>query len=524
MAGDDDRRLESLLAGAASLLAEVAGPRAAAPPAGRPTGKDLRDEELRQVDAMQDLSGDGRVEVVIAADGMSVRAHLDPPTGAPSAVDEDVVLALLRERGVTTGIDRRAVREAVRKSSIERVIVRDAIVARGQKPVDEVPPGLAIERALLEKPAVDSAGDPGPVDFRALSAFVTLKAGAALARATPGRHGVMGVTVRGVAVPYGRLPDVSPRPGSNTRREGDTVVAACDGLFKTDAGFFRIDEVLEVPGDVDFSVGNIDFPGDVVIHGVIRNGFRVRAGRSLHCSRSIDASEVTTGGDLVTAQGIIGRRQAIIKSGGGITARFIENCVVEAAGTIRVQTGIMNSSMHTLDRLEMGDRGVIVGSIVVACDGVTTAQIGSSRSPRAEIRCGTDYLVDRKLAALRDHTIALTARLRQVEERKRREPGAAPGLGALADRIRGMIRGLNEAAGALVPALDRNAEARVSVRGSVYPGTVIEICRVSYVVPRPLSFVTFRLDRSAGRIVTMRYETRASARKPARSSPVHRVP
>jgi uncharacterized protein (DUF342 family) len=520
----EDRRLESLLAEAAGLLAEMGGTQPAAA-AGLPKGKELRDAELAQLDAMHDLSGDGRVEVAIAADGMSARAHFDPPTGERSAVDEDAVLALLRERGVTTGIDRRAIREAVAKCAVDRVMVRDAVIARGTKAVDEVPPGLAIVGELLKKPvpAADAAADAMSVDFRAMSAFVTVKAGDVLAQATQGRPGVMGATVRGTAVPYGHVPDVSPRAGRNTRREADAVVATCDGLLKTDKESFWVDEVLDVPGDVDYSVGNIDFPGDVVIHGVIRDGFRVRAGRSLYCSKSIDASEVTTGGDLVTAQGIIGRRQALIRSGGGISARFIENCVVEAAGAIRVQTGIMNSTLHTLGSVEMGDRGVIVGSIVEARDGVAAAQIGSSRSPRAEIRCGTDYTVDRKLTALRDRTIALAGRLRQLEERRRREPAAAASLGALAARIRATIRQMNEAAHELVPSLDKNENARVSVRGSVHPGTVIEICRVSLVVPKPVTFVTFRLDRREGRIVMDRFEaakpeTGGSARKPARPS------
>jgi uncharacterized protein (DUF342 family) len=258
----------------------------------------------------------------------------------------------------------------------------------------------------------------------------------------------------------------------------------------------------------------------------------VRAGRSLYCSKSIDASEVTTGGNLVTAQGIIGRRQAVIRSGGAIGARFIENCVVEAAGPIRVQTGVMNSSLHTLGFLEMGERGVIVGSIVEAREGVVAAQIGSSRSPRTEIRCGTDYTVDRQLVVLRDRTIALAGKLRQVEERRRREGANTASLDALAERIRAGIHRLNEAARDIVPGLDRNEDARVSVRGSVHPGTVIEICRVSLVVSRLMTFVTFRLDRREGRVVSGRYDHRGTAKppggaepkKPARSSGVNRTP
>jgi uncharacterized protein (DUF342 family) len=508
----EEHALDSLLADADGLLAELEGARTPeVVPSALTAGRDLREADLRLLDELQGPSADGHVEIVVAEDGMRALVHLDPPTGGRSPIEVDAVLQQLAEWGVTTGIDGKAIRDAVLKCNTERVPVHDVVAARGVKPVDEVGASIAIVEEIREQRR--AVPEDGPVDFRELSAFVTVKPGTILARVTPKREGVMGSTVRGAAVAFGRATVPSPKPGRNTRWEGGTVVAACHGVVRIAEDSFWVEEVLEVPGNVDFSVGNIDFPGDVIIRGEILDGFRIRAGRSLYCHKSIDASEITTGGDLVTAQGIIGRRQAVIRSGGGITARFIENCVVEAEGPIRVQTSVMNSSLHTLGSLELGDRGILVGSIVEAQDGVFAAQIGSTRSPRSEIRCGIDYTVDRRLARLRDQNIALAGRLRQVEEKQKRDPGSAPSLAPLADRIRATIHRLNDAAREIIPNLDRNEDARVSVRGTVFPGTLIEICRVSFVVSRSMTFVTFRLDRKDGRIVAERYEQRAPGRR-----------
>ncbi len=506
----EEHVLDSLLADADGLLAELEGARLpGAAPAALAAGRDLREAELRLLDELQSPTKDSHVEIVVAEDGMRVRMHLDPPTGERSPIDVDAVLQQLTERGVTTGVDGKVIRDAVLKCNTERVPVHDVVAARGVKPVDEVSASIAIVEEVRE-PRREEPED-GPVDFKELSPFVTVKEGTILARVSPKRPGVMGSTVRGTAVAYGKATVASPKPGRNTRWEGGAVVAACQGVVRIAEGSFWVEEVLEVPGNVDFSVGNIDFPGDVIIRGEILDGFRIRAGRSLYCQKSIDASEITTGGDLVTAQGIIGRRQAVIRSGGGIKARFIENCVVEAAGSIRVQTSVMNSSLHTLGSLELGDRGILVGSVVEAQDGVNTAQIGSSRSPRTEIRCGIDYTVDRRLARLRDQNIALAGRLRQIEEKQKRDPGSAASLTPLAERIRATIHRLNDAARDIIPRLDRNEDARVSIRGTVFPSSLIEIRRVSFVVSKAMSFVTFRLDRKDSRIVAGRYEQRAPA-------------
>ena len=79
-------------------------------------------------------------------------------------------------------------------------------------------------------------------------------------------------------------------------------------------------------------------------------------------------------------------------------------------------------------------------------------------------------------------------------------------LSPLRDKIKAAIHQLNESARALVSGLDRNDEAKISVRETVFPGTYMEICHISYFVTRPKRFVTFQLDKTSGQIIEKKYE------------------
>ena len=322
----------------------------------------------------------------------------------------------------------------------------------------------------------------------------------------PKQDGVMGWTVRGNAVAFGKQQIHFPRPGKNTAWDKGRVIAQCDGRFQTSRESLWVDEVLDILGDIDLKVGNIDFPGDVVIRGEIRDGFVVKAGKSILCMGCIGAARVDCVGDLVTEQGIVGKEKAVIRVGGAVEAKFLEGCALDAGGPVRVRTSIMNSSILTKDTLVMGDRGIIIGGIVKAQNGVSAVQIGAERGPRTEIHCGIDFKAEQKLVWIRDRNIALAFKLREIETKIKSSVKARDVLTLLREKIKAAIHQLNENARALVTDLDRNDAALVSARGDVYPGVYIEICHVSHFITRPRRFFSFRLDKEKGKIAETKWE------------------
>lgn len=510
MASGDDHAIENLIRGSQKLMRELVETGTEEPDAARlaaDIAANIQKEEMAALDTLETPPTDGRVEVSVSKDAMIAYATFHPPTEDRASLARDDVQKALDKAKVSTGIDWETITEAIHRCNTEKAVVGNVAAARGTAPTSAMPPFLIISRELKERRETEDTPD-GRIDFRERTPFTLVKKGDELAAWTLRREGRMGTSVRGVAVAYAKGTPTVVKPGKNTVEEGRKILAACDGRFQFTSEAFWVDEVLGVTGDVDYHTGNIDFPGDVIIEGDIRDGFNVKAGRSVFCRKSIEASRIDCRGDLITGQGVIGRRQAVIRVGGGLRAKFVEGCYIDAAGPILVQTSIMNSSVHTLDRVRMGDRGIIVGGLIYAQNGVWAAQVGTDRSPRTEIHCGIDYRVEQKLAWIRDKTIGLAMKLKEIETRMKGSPESAGRLGTLHGEVSAAIQRMNAQSQALAEKQDSNDKAEVLIRETVFPGTYIEICHVPHLVTLPMRCVVFRLDRAKGKIMASRLEKR----------------
>ena len=522
MPGGSDATLQKLIQVSEELIRDLEGESTADPASlARLLDAEASEQPAVPLESLAEVSSDGTFLVHVTANGMEARAWFHPPqgNGQPLALEE--VRRIVESTGIVFGVDWEAVKGCILTCNSERVDVTDVVIARARVPVPETPEYAVLsDRLVLPVRQEGPAGDR--VDFKELSLFTLVRKDEVLATPQPRSAGVMGTNVKGAAIPFTHDRTTHPRPGRNTLWKDGVVVAACDGRFQLNADSFWVDDILDVVGDVDLRVGNIDFPGDVVIRGEIRDGFTVRAGRSVLCTGCVGAARVTCGGDFVTQQGVVGKGKAVLMVGGAVEAKFLESCAVDAAGPVRIRTSVLNSTVHTSDRLELGERGIAIGGIIKAQNGVSAGQLGTDRGPRTEIYCGIDFRVEQKLVWIRDRNIALAHRLREVEAKMKADPRALPVLSPLRDRIRTAIHKLNEGARGLVGSLDRNEQAEVVVYGTVFPGAYLEICHVSHFLTRPVRRVSFRLDKAGGRILESRWEQRAgppAAARPTFSSP-----
>ena len=99
--------------------------------------------------------------------------------------------------------------------------------------------------------------------------------------------------------------EIRPRPGRDVRLPvGANTEIVANKLVSTSKGHIsyanhkvNIFQTYEVNGDVDFNTGNINFPGNVIIKGNVKNGFTVRAGGDVDISGNL-AGTVIIGGNL----------------------------------------------------------------------------------------------------------------------------------------------------------------------------------------------------------------------------------
>ena len=460
----------------------------------------IRQRFISSEDEALDIEIDGYVEIYTSEDEMKAEASFYPASEGKKPIDLYDVENPLRSKGIVHGIDWDVIKKVIFECNTEQVPITDMLIANGTKPINEVPEHLIVEETLLsQKKSLDL--ESIRVDFRQKSPFVLVKKGDGLARLVPQQEGVQGATIFGKVLPYISEKISKIEPGKNTELEEDRIVASRDGRFEYNNRVFWVNEVLTLERDIDYRTGNIDFPGDVIINGQIKDGFTVKSGGSVYCNTTMDASEVISAKDLVVRLGVIGRKTGRVRVGGMMRAKFIENCYVEATDSVIVDVGILNSAVHAGNKVELKEKGVVVGGTIYAQNGIVATQLGTEMGPKTEIYCGTNYSVEQKLKWIRDKNVEIAFKLKQVE---RKLTGGSEGrekILELQQKLKVALHKLNEAAGSLIFQLDKNEKAEIMVRDQVFPGVYIEICHVSYIVSHSMRNVSFKLDKAKGKII-----------------------
>jgi uncharacterized protein (DUF342 family) len=442
---------------------------------------------------------DGFVEIRVSNDDMEVTGNFYPSSGDGHPIDEEDVRDKLKSFNVVFGIDWKTIKETIDRCNNELVQINDVVIARGERPEDEIPEQLMIEERLLKQPEITKDAK-SRVNYREITSYTLVNKGDTLARVAPKKEGKLGKSVKGELIPYKKPPIAQKKQGQNTKLDGDRVVATKDGRFELWKNNFWVHEVFEVTGDVDYHTGNIQFPGDIIIHGRVNDGFKVEAEGSIVCMETLDASEVICKRNLEVYRGIIGRQKGKISVGGTIHTKYIENCYVEADDSIFVETGILHSIVRTQNTLELLPKSIIAGGKIYAQNGIKAGQLGTKIGIKTEIYCGIDHKVQQNLEWIKDKTVALTAKLGLIEGRLKSKEAGNETLLKTKARIKEYIHKLNGVAKSLVLQIDKNRKADVAIDGTVFPGVYIEICNAPYIIPHEMSNIRFFLDQQQGKV------------------------
>jgi uncharacterized protein (DUF342 family) len=177
-------------------------------------------------------------------------------------------------------------------------------------------------------------------------------------------------------------------------------LAVASGEVSLSGGRIEVNRVHRVQGDVDYSVGNIDFNGTVIIQGTIKNGFTVRAEGDVVVGGNIEGADVQCGGDLTVSGGIVGK--SYVKASGRVRALFVENARVLCQKSVFVDRAIMHSLVIAGDRVGVtGDPGVIVGGVVRAGKVIEAQTIGSKIGTPTGAQAGFDFAIEEEIEQCR---------------------------------------------------------------------------------------------------------------------------
>ncbi|MDD5089394.1 MAG: FapA family protein [Candidatus Wallbacteria bacterium] len=329
---------------------------------------------------------DGEVQIVLSKDLMSAEMILLPPKGG-NAVNVDQVISSARDKGIQVDLMMAGIKEAVESRNYNRQIR----IAEGRNPINGQDASIEYKFASKKEKLSPAIREDGGVDFKKLDLIDNVVKGEILGEKVPCTTGEPGVNILGETVPAQPGRDMILTPGKNVAvsEDGTKLIAEIDGQVNFKKNVINILPVFVVPGDLDLSVGDIDFVGNVIVKESIRDGFEVKCKGDLEVGKSIGASRIEATGDVVVKGGILGKDKGVIRSGGSIIAKFIESCTCEAKEQITVERAIMHSKIRARRiQVTSSKGGLIVGGEIQAEDEVEAITIGSNLATKTSIVMG----------------------------------------------------------------------------------------------------------------------------------------
>ena len=455
---------------------------------------------------LQANENDGKIVLTFLESDLEVRGDFFPPlSGKGSPISIEYIRALLEKFKIVYGVKRNEIHNAYEECVNERRIIKDVLIARGDPPLNEVLEYMQLNPFLNHAAAPEKDKDNDTVDHRSRSPFTIVKKDMALAKQKSRKPGKDGKNVRGESIGYKVIRPEGVSGGENTRMEGRFLLSNINGQLVESGGVLNVRDSLVIKGPVGYATGNIIFPGDVNIEGPVSDGFKIYSGGSVTIKQTFDVTDVITKNDLNVAGGIIGRAQALVKVGGNLKTKFIENCRVACRKTITVDFEIINSNVFTLETLEMGDKGRIVGGEIYAVKGVRTGGIGQKTGKAARIHCGIDFTLEQEKEKSNGALRTLAAKLSRLRELMA-DPSADGEKKAKMETLRHRLEEEQLKAQAKITELlgkvSSYDNAVVEVSGEISAGTLIEICQVALFVTTPLKKVRIRLERESNKLIT----------------------
>lgn len=384
------------------------------------------------------------------------------------------------------------------KTLAESTMPEPMVIAQGTPPVhakNGYVENLCIPAEQEESPQAENEQNQTQ-SFYEQSNIINVEKGQELARIIPPETGESGIDVYGKPIAHKPGREVQPKLGPNVEQKADTVYATASGKLEFSPEKISVNETLEVPGNVDFSVGNINFHGDVIIRKNVLDLFKVHSDSTIAVHGIVEAAEIQAGKDIVCTGGVAGKEKGVLIAGGEIQSKYITNANVRAEKNIIVHTEIVNCDLICKGSVVV-ESGKLVGGRTIATGGLKVKTLGSDAGVKTRIEVGIDdelrQVFDRvapEMKVLRHKAM----KVRQVvepllhnqkalnSEQKEKATELLYTSYELEEKADGLIRELREAE----KMAEERSVALVEVLGDIYSGVMLFFPRLEAMINQPI--------------------------------------
>ena len=317
----------------------------------------------------------------------------EPLTDEPYELAE--VMKAIEAAGVKIGLDKEKVEAMVNDKCYDR----EFAIAQGI-PAEEGRDGYFDYKFDINFNKKPSHRPDGSVDYWSIHSIELVEEGQVIAEYVDPIDGSNGMSVKGKLITAKRGRPLPPLTGKGFDRSEDnkTYTANMTGKIEMQNGRIMISQVHEVYGDVGLKTGNIDFRGDVIIHGNVPTGAVIKATGTVTIDGTVEGCLIDANKDVIIRGGMLGAGKGTIKTRGSLHAKFLEYATVQAEGQVETDSAI-NCDINSNDKVYLrGKRASVVGGIIHAAKGVEAFNFGNDLGVKTEIFAGVNWEVKRQLA------------------------------------------------------------------------------------------------------------------------------
>ena len=341
---------------------------------------------------------DGKLEIKIEKNDKAAHLIVTPACGGKDIVLDDIKEKIV-QAGIVFGVDY----EVVRAVLSEKVYDKPVLFAQCKEPVHGIDGWIKYDFPLEFKMSPKELDDD-KVDYKELQLVFAVNKGETIARKIPPTSGESGCTITGKTIAAKPGKDVSLSIGRNAALSDDSlsIKSLIEGQPVLKGKTVFVEPVLVVEGDVDYSVGNINFKGSVKILGSVVSGFSIKATENIEVEGVVEDSFIEAGTDVSIKGGVLGADKGSIRAGRDIHMSFVENCYVEAGRNVFVGD-VLNSEISSGDTIDVIlGKGRVFGGKLSARNLIATNILGSGAADRTQVTVGYEPKTVAKLKNLKE--------------------------------------------------------------------------------------------------------------------------
>lgn len=229
--------------------------------------------------------------------------------------------------------------------------------------------------------------EDGTLDFKNMNNIENVSKDDLLCDLTPAQSGVEGIDVLGNPVPATMGKEAVLPNGKNVvlASDGLSLYAAVEGEISYRAGSIVIDDCKVIKTDVGPATGNIEYNGSVIVNGGVMEGFMINATKNITIKGNVEGAKIIAGGNIALLSGINGMSKGVVKSGGDVTAKYVENVTIDCDGNFRTDVAINCIVWSKAAIIIKGKNGAILSGSYMANDFIYVKTVGSENRNNASL-------------------------------------------------------------------------------------------------------------------------------------------